>query len=76
MTMATTVSIRCCACGAECPEGHPICGQCGSAKLLDRRKYFRRALAISILALAVALLVAAMVYGEVHRAAGTVAFGI
>jgi predicted nucleic acid-binding Zn ribbon protein len=76
MTMATEISIKCCACGAESSEGLEACEQCGSGKLLDRRKYFRRALAISIMVLAVALLVAAMVYGEVHRAAGAIAIGI
>jgi predicted nucleic acid-binding Zn ribbon protein len=76
MTIATDVSIKCCACGAQSPEGHETCERCGSGKLLDRRKYFRRALAVSIMILAVALLVAAMVYGEVHRAAGAIAIGI
>jgi predicted nucleic acid-binding Zn ribbon protein len=76
MTIASEISIKCCACGAQGPEGHEVCERCGSARLLDRRKYFRRVLAVSIMILAVALLVAAMVYGEVHRAAGAVAIGI
>jgi predicted nucleic acid-binding Zn ribbon protein len=76
MTLGPAIVVKCCACGAESPEGHEICERCGSGKLLDRRKYFRRALAVSLMIAAVALLVAAMVYGEVHRAAGPVAFGI
>ncbi|HEX4124141.1 MAG TPA: hypothetical protein VHY37_05385 [Tepidisphaeraceae bacterium] len=52
-----------------------ICEKCGSGKLLDRRRYLRRALAVSVMVLAIALLVAAMIYGELHRAGGTVAIG-
>jgi ribosomal protein L37E len=76
MTMATAVSIKCKACGAQSLEGHKTCQQCGSGNLLDRRKQFHRAVALSIMIVAVALLVAAMVYGEVHRAAGPIAIGI
>jgi predicted nucleic acid-binding Zn ribbon protein len=73
--MATLIGIKCCACGAESSLDHQTCEKCGSSKLLDRRKYFRRSLAVSIMVLAVALLIAAMVYGELHRAAGAVAIG-
>lgn len=74
--MTPGIGIKCCACGAESTPGHDTCDQCGSGKLLDRQRYLRRSLAVSIMVVAVALLVAAMVYGELHRAAGTVAFGI
>ena len=74
--MTTTIGIKCCACGAESSPGHETCHRCGSAKLLDRRRYLRRAFAVSMMVVVVALLVAAMVYGELHRAAGVVAIGI
>lgn len=76
MTTGIATQLKCCACGSELTDELPTCTRCGSGKLLDRRRYIRRVVAVSIMVMAVALLVGAMVYGELHRAASAVAIGM